>query len=66
VAKSFAVVKRAELFCSRHEPSTIRGLGLAFNEQMHVIWHEAVDDNFNLFVLSCARKLRTHKIDRFP
>ena len=62
-AVSGFVVKPRVLLGARDEHPTIGVLSLAFDEQVNMIGHEAVRNNFDAPLDSGASDLRTNKID---
>jgi len=51
------VVEARVLLCTKNKPRAIRIVGCALNQQMNMIWHEAVRENLKAFFSSSAQKL---------
>src|SRR5438093_555932 len=57
------VVEARVLLCTKNKPRAIRIVGCALNQQMNMIWHEAVRENLKAFFSSSAQNLPQSEIN---
>jgi hypothetical protein len=63
LSKLLRMVKARVLFCPGNQSLAVRRVRLTFDEQVHVVWHEAVRKYCELIFPGGSHNLRENQVD---